>query len=135
MYWLYYLLKFAMKCEPHSPIQLNKWSAKGLDLQGPSDTQLQLMSSLIIVKPVAASEAALACLQVSIFTKSRAVTYVDLKLPIPRTKIVANSRFLGFHPINGYTNRLEEFEDTTFIEYFTTYKTDRMTRGNTIGFK
>jgi hypothetical protein len=44
---------------------------------------------------------------------------------------VTNSRVLGFHPIDSYTSRLEKFEDITFTEYFSTYKTDRMTRGST----
>jgi hypothetical protein len=63
--------------------------------------------------------------------KSRAITYVDLKPLALRIKFVTNSYVLGFHPIDGYTSRPKEFEGITFTEYFTTYKTDRMTRGNT----
>jgi hypothetical protein len=77
-------------------------------------------------------ETALAYLQIPIITKSKTVTYVDMKLLALRTKIVTNSRVLDFHPIDSYTNRPEEFESIIFIESFTTYKTDRMTRGNAI---
>jgi hypothetical protein len=130
-YWSYYLLKYAMKCEPHGPIHLNKKNAERLGLQGASDAQLLLISSLIIAKPVAPSEAALACLQVPIITKSRIVTYIDSKPPTLRTKIVTSSHVLGFHPMDSYTNRPIEFENFTFTEYFTKYETDRMTRGRT----
>ena len=36
-YWSYYLLKYAMKCEPHGPINLNKKNAERLGLHGASD--------------------------------------------------------------------------------------------------
>jgi hypothetical protein len=68
---------------------------------------------------------------VPIITKSRAVIYIDSKPPALRTKIVTSSRVLGFHPMDNYTNRPRDFENITLIEYFTKYKTDRMTRGRT----
>jgi hypothetical protein len=73
----------------------------------------------------------LACLQVSMITKSRAITYVDSKPPALKTKIVTSSCTLGFHLVNGYTSRPGEFEDITFTEYFIKYETDRMTRRST----
>ena len=36
-YWSYYLLKYAMKCEPQGPINLNKKNAERLGLHGASD--------------------------------------------------------------------------------------------------
>jgi hypothetical protein len=92
-----------------------------LGLHSASNAQLQFISSLIIAKPIAPSEAALACLQVPIITKSKAIIYVDSKPPSLRTKIVTNSRVLGFHPIDNYINRPRELEDITFTEYFTKY--------------
>jgi hypothetical protein len=82
-----------MKCEPHGPIHLNKNNAKRSGLQGASEAQLQLISSLIIAKPMAPSEAALTYLQVPIVIKSRAVIYVDSKPPTLRTKIVTAPMF------------------------------------------
>ena len=78
-YRSYYLLKYAMKYKLHGPIHLNKRNAERLGLQGASE---QLISSLIIAKPVAPLEVALACLHVLITTESKAVTYVDLKPPV-----------------------------------------------------
>jgi hypothetical protein len=86
---------------------------------------------LIIAKHVTPSEVVLECLQVPIITKSRAFTYDDSKPPTFRIKIVTNSCILGFQPINGYTSKPEEFEGITLFEYFTTYETDHITRGNT----
>jgi hypothetical protein len=86
---------------------------------------------LIIAKPITPSEVVLACLQVSMITKSRAITYVDSKPPALKTKIVTSSCTLGFHLVNGYTSRPGEFEDITFTEYFIKYETDRMTRRST----
>ena len=51
-YWSYYLLKYALKCEPHGPIQLDKTNAERLGIQGASDAQLQLISSLNIAKSI-----------------------------------------------------------------------------------
>ena len=63
-YWSYYLLKYAMKCEPHGPIQLDKTNAERLGIQGASYVQLQLISSLIIAKSISLAKAALACLHI-----------------------------------------------------------------------
>ena len=70
-----------MKCEPHSPINLNKKNAKCLGLHRASDTQLKLISSLIIAKPVSPSEATFACLQIPIIQKNIVVKYIDSKPP------------------------------------------------------
>jgi hypothetical protein len=110
-----------LKYELHGTIHLNKKKIERLGLHSASNAQLQFISSLIIAKPIAPSEAALACLQVPIITKSKAIIYVDSKPPSLRTKIVTNSRVLGFHPIDNYINRPRELEDITFTEYFTKY--------------
>ena len=91
-YWSYYLLKYAMKCEPHGPIQLDKTNAERLGLQGASNSQLQLISSLIISKPISLAEAALACLHIPVIHKSRIVKYIDSNPPMLRTKLVTKSR-------------------------------------------
>ena len=68
-YWSYYLLKYAMNCEPHGPIQLDKTNVERLGIQGASDAPLQLISLLIIAKPISLAEAALACLHIQIVQK------------------------------------------------------------------
>jgi hypothetical protein len=122
-------LTLKTKERAHGPIHLNKKNAERLGLQGASDVQLQLISSLIIAKLVAPSEAALACLQVPIIMKNRIVTYIDSKPPALRTKIVISSHILGFHPMDSYTNMPRAFKNFMFTEYFTKYETDVMTRG------
>ena len=72
-YWSYYLLKYAMKSEPHGPIQLDKTNAEHSDLQGASNSQLQLISSLIILKSISPAEAILACLHIPVIQKNRIV--------------------------------------------------------------
>ena len=130
MYWSYYLLKYAMKYEPHGAIQLNPKKAVRLELEGASTTQLQLISSLIIAKWGSPTEVALACLQIPTIHKSIVVKYIDSKPSTLRTKIVTKSRVLGFHPIDVYTNRLLQFENHTFIEKFTKSETDCLHRPN-----
>ena len=39
-YWLYYLLKYVIKYEPHGAIQLNPKNVARLELEGVSTTQL-----------------------------------------------------------------------------------------------
>jgi len=49
-YWSYYLLKYAMKCEPQSTIKLDDVSAKSLGLVDATPLQLQLISTPITTK-------------------------------------------------------------------------------------
>jgi hypothetical protein len=42
------------------------------------------------------------------------------------TKIITRSRILGFHPIDVYMNQFSHFENMTFIEYFTIYKSNKL---------
>ena len=114
-YWSYYLLKYAMKSEPHGPIELDKTNAERLGLQGASNSQLQLIFSLIISKPISPAEATLACLHIPIIQKSRIVRYIDSNPPILRTKLVTKFRVLGFHPIDAYCNRPIAFDSMTFF--------------------
>ena len=75
-YWSYYLLKYAMKCEPHGPIQLEKTNAERLGIQGASDAQLQSISSLIIAKPIFPVEVALACLHIPIALAKKQISEI-----------------------------------------------------------
>ena len=68
-----------MKCEPQGPIQLDKTNDVRLGIQRASDTQLQLLYSLIIAKPISHAKAALTCVHILIVQKSRAVRYIDSK--------------------------------------------------------
>jgi hypothetical protein len=78
-YWSYYLLKYTMKCEPHGTLNLNKKNAKRFGLRDVFEVQLQLISSLIINKPISPQETTLTCLQIPIVQKNVVVRYIDSK--------------------------------------------------------
>jgi len=61
-YRSYYLLKYAMKCEPQSTIKLDDVSAKSLGLVDATPLQLQLISIPITTKLISPIEATLSCL-------------------------------------------------------------------------
>jgi hypothetical protein len=65
-YWLYYLLKFAMKCEPQGTIKLDDVSARSLGLVDGTPLQFQLILATIITKLVFLAEVGLSCLQIPI---------------------------------------------------------------------
>ena len=133
-YWSYYLLKYAIKCEPHGLLNLNKKNAERLGLDGASDAQLKLMSSLIIARLVSPLEVELACLQIPIVQKIIVVKYIDSKPPTPRTKMVTKSKVLGFYPIDIYYNGPHEYEDMTFTNYFKRFDMERICRHNVPSF-
>jgi len=60
-YWSYYLLKYAMKCEPQGPIKLDDVSARSLGLVDATPFQLQVILATIIAKPISPTEAAFSC--------------------------------------------------------------------------
>jgi hypothetical protein len=80
-YWSYYLFKYTMKCEPHGTLNLNKKNEKWLGLRDVFEVQLQLISSLIINKPIFLQEVAFTCLQILVVQKSVVVRYIDSKTP------------------------------------------------------
>jgi hypothetical protein len=69
-YWSFYLLKYAMKCEPPGTLNLNYKNGERLGLQNESKLQLQLISSFIISKPMSLAEGTLICLNIPIIHKS-----------------------------------------------------------------
>jgi hypothetical protein len=82
--------------------KLDDVSARSLGLVDAIPLQLQLISTIIKLKLVFLVEAAFSCLQIPIISKNVNVKYVDSKLPNLHTKMVIESRILGFHPIYIY---------------------------------
>jgi hypothetical protein len=117
-YWVYYLLKYAVKCEPQGIIKLDDISARSLGLVDATLVQLQLISATITTKIVFPVEVALSCLQIPIISKSVGVKYVDLKLPNLHTKMVIKSKILGFHPIDIYCAQPSNMTQYTFTKYW-----------------
>ncbi len=117
-YWSYYLLKYAMKCEPQGTIKLDDVNARSLGLIDATPLQIQLILATITTKHVSPAKAALSCLQIPIISKSVGVKYVDSKPPNLRTKMVTKSRILGFHPIDIYCARPSNMAQYTFTKYW-----------------
>ncbi len=69
-YCSFYLLKYAMKCEPHGTLNLNTKNIEWLGLQNASKLQLQLISSFIISKLVSHAKITFICLDIPIIHKS-----------------------------------------------------------------
>ncbi len=65
-YWSYYLLKYAMKCEPQGIIKLNDVNARNLGLVDATPLQLRLISTTITTKLISPAEVAFSCLQIPI---------------------------------------------------------------------
>jgi len=59
-----------MKCEPHGKFNLNTKNVERLGFKNASIIQLQLVSNLIIFKPISPAEVAFACLEIPIVKKS-----------------------------------------------------------------
>jgi hypothetical protein len=91
-----------MKCEPQGTIKLDDVNAIRLGLVDATLLQLQLILATITAKHVSPTEATFSCLQIPIISKNVVVKYVDSKPPNLRTKMVAKSKILGFHPIDIY---------------------------------
>jgi len=113
-----------MKCEPHGKLNLNTKNAEQLGLLNASITQLQLVSNLIICKPVSPIETTFVCLEIPIVQKSWSVKYIDSKPPLFQTKLVTIFLKLGFHPIDIYIFIPTIFENLTFMQYFKQYAHD-----------
>ncbi len=115
-YWSYYLLKYAMKCEPHGTINLNK-KIRTITFKG----RIRHTNTIHFFFYYQQT-----CLEIPMVKKSKVVQYIDSKPPQPCTKLITKSRVLGFHPIDVYTNRPSQFENMTFIQYFTKFEYDKM---------
>jgi hypothetical protein len=110
-YWSFYLLKYAIKCEPHGTLNLNTKNVECLGLQNASNIQLELISSFIISKPISPTKATFICLDIQITHKSQTMKCIDSKPLLLHTKLITKSRILGFHPIDVYIFRPTQFEN------------------------
>jgi hypothetical protein len=59
-----------MKCEPHGKLNLNTKNAKQLGFLNASIIQLQVISNLIISKPISPTKVTLVCLEIPIVQKN-----------------------------------------------------------------
>jgi hypothetical protein len=103
--WSYYFLKYAIKCESHGTINLNK--------------KIRMFTFKRCIRHTITihffSYYQQTCLQIPMVKKSKVVRYIDSKPPQMCTKLITKSRVLRFHPIDVYNNWPSQFENMTFI--------------------
>ncbi|MCO5604327.1 hypothetical protein L7F22_058492 [Adiantum nelumboides] len=117
-----YLLKYAMKVEPITNLNLSPKNAARLGLQGLDKVKLTVISPTVMTKPISATKAALNCLKIPIITKSSAVEYVDSSPHALRQRIISQNQTLIMHPIDLYCARPQELENYIFSNYHKTFK-------------
>lgn len=87
----HYLLKYAMKIEPCTTLNLNEADAERLGLHGLDTVKLRIIAAAILSKPISTTEAALNCLMIPTITKSEAVEYVDSSSSELRQRLVSHT--------------------------------------------
>lgn len=104
-------------------MNLDTKNAEALGLGGLDEEQLKLVSSMVLNRPVCATEAACSLLQIPIVQMSETVHYFKSQPLQFRTRRVVNSKIVKEDlPIGIYMARPKELEDVTFCDYFTQYE-------------
>ncbi|KAJ7536236.1 hypothetical protein O6H91_12G061400 [Diphasiastrum complanatum] len=79
--WSFYLLKYAMKSEPTSSLNLNIDDTKKIRLSHADENVLKLISSYILTKQISLPKISFTCLQIPIIKRNEVVQYVDSSSP------------------------------------------------------
>jgi hypothetical protein len=87
--WSFYVLKYAMKCDPMGKLNLDIEAAKRLGLAGVSDAQLKAISALTMSQPVSSTSAATAMLGIETIIRSESVHKVASAPPQLRLRMVS----------------------------------------------
>ena len=124
--WSYYMMKYTMKTEPLGNLKLNAGIAKNMGLHDFSEQELQLISALVLARPVSPTLAALDLLQIPLVWcgKGDSVTHVKSvppRLRSTRWSPAGPSRVL-LPPVNTYELKPASLVQVTFYEYFRTYE-------------
>ena len=120
--WSFYLLKYAMKCEPAGSLNLQPADARAIGLEGLNDMQLKLICTSVMSRSISATEAALTCLQISTIHRSCTVTFVDSSPADKRTSLYRKASVVCLHPVQVYCLRPASLSNITFYEYFLGYE-------------
>ena len=123
--WSFYLLKYAVKCEPAGSMNIDLANASVLGLSSLSEIQLKLVSSAILSRTISGSEAALSCLKIKTIHRSDSVTFIDSSPPEKRTSIYRKVSGICLHSTQVYAQRPVNLSDLTFYDYFTMYEVVR----------
>lgn len=119
--WSFYVLKYAMKCEPAGKLFIDRDNAAMLGLGHLSDLQLMVIGALHMHRNVTVAEAALGCLEVGMVQSNHAVTVIDSGYPDSRLQRISSK---GIAPIDRYCGRRNpgDLSDITFTQYFKEYE-------------
>ena len=111
-----------MKLEIHGALNIDTKNAMHLGLDNLDLVQLQIISIMVIAKPITSIKVAMTCLGISIVHWSNAVIYIDSKPPDMRTNYITKSQTLSIHLIVTYTHKHPNLKDLPFKTYFKKYK-------------
>lgn len=126
--WSFYVLKYAMKCEPPGKLNLDIEAAKRLGLAGVSNAQLKAISALTMSQPVSSTSAATAMLGIESIIRSEAVHKVASAPPNLRLRMVSKRSSLFVPPVDRYCARPASLEGATFTHYFKHYQVEKQPR-------
>jgi ATP-dependent exoDNAse (exonuclease V) alpha subunit len=123
--WSFYVLKYALKAEPSGRLRIDAEAAQRLGLVGLSDSELSLISAMVLSKPVSPCEAALHLLRIDT-VRMPPVLYVASTPPELRTRLVTGAAQRGKAkpaPVDLYCSRPPSLHEVTFTQYFKQYST------------
>ncbi|PNH12316.1 ATP-dependent DNA helicase PIF1 [Tetrabaena socialis] len=139
--WSFYLLKYALKCEPSGDLRLDPASRvllglpelePGMPAENAPPTYLaKLVSAYITSTVVEASLAWLACAHISTVHRSSGVKCIDACPPHTRERLVLPGNKLQLSPVDVYCKRPADLDDTTFKEFFLHYEAEPVANAKT----
>jgi hypothetical protein len=119
--WSFYLLKYALKAEPHGHLNLDTNFA-ALHLNVPKEV-LQTYFALHMTRPISSVEVALYTLDIPVLKRSEGVEFVITKPPHLRMASGFSGRgfSVSISPIDKYMGRPSSVDDVTLYDYFRQY--------------
>lgn len=123
--WSYYVLKYAVKCEPTGRLCLDVEAAKRLGIHGVSDAQLKVIAALTMSKPLSATTVAVTLLGIDTIIKSQGVSKVSSVPPALRIRFVSNCRQIYVPLVDKYCARPSALSELTFVDYFKYYQVEQ----------
>jgi hypothetical protein len=123
--WSFYVLKYAMKCEPLGKLNLDTDAAKQLGLGNISESQLKAINALTMSQPVSSTQAATAMLGIDTIIRSESVQSIYSTPPDLRIRYVTRSTSLYVPFVDRNCARPVLLEDITFTKYFSEYQIEK----------
>jgi hypothetical protein len=114
-------MKYVAKMEPSGSANMDADAAKALGLCGLNKVEMQVANEAILSKPVSATEACCILSGIDIVQLSIPVTYVDIRRPAQRTRLVKGHGSCKLPAVTVYCNRPQDLHHLTLTEYFQQY--------------